>query len=267
MSEIEDDRDVDPHAIREASVDLELADRLDVPASALSIYLEEASVYRPILTGDVFRGVEVPGSTEQESGYDLTMIVGHPSAMREGPKLADRVQASPVFPIAGVRRTAWTPDRFDIFPLPCLRDVAKTNGFDIDHRAWAGDLRLAAPISSGLLDVRSRVACLSAEGVVLLLQRLVHCDTRAAIRLDTLEAVFLPKLNEAELLESWTEEILTAHPPDDLPAGLAQCAQEFDAFLDMTDEHNEMSLRTMLGGPRHQPAAERLIWAEIERRT
>ncbi len=267
MSETEGEEDVEGDVLREAGADAALAERLAVPSSPRSIFLEEASVYRPVLTGDVFRGVRVPGSSDAEAAYDLTMIVSHPSVMRDGPALAERAQAAPVFPIGGVRRTAWTPDRFDIFPLPFLRDVAASNGFDnVEKRAWAADLRLSGPIETSALDVHKRVACLSPEGVLLLLQRLVHTDTRAAVRLDTLELVFLAKLEEVELLETWTEEYLTAHPPGELFDGLARCAADFNTFLGGTDPESGIEIRGMLGRPLHRTVAERLVWAEIERR-
>lgn len=266
MSDVEEEEG-DADAIREADADPALAERLDVPASPRSIYLEEASVYRPILTGDIFRGVPVPGSTAEESAFDLTMIVSHPSVMREGPRLASRAQGAPIFPIGGVRRSEWSPKRFDIFPLPCLHEISEANSVDgVPRKPWAADLRLSGPIDTTQLDVTKRVACLSIERVLLLLQRLVHTDTRAAVRLDTLESVFMPKLNEVELLENWTEAALSANPPEDLGAGLAQCAEDFDAFLDTVSQASETAIREMLGSRRHQTAAQRLIEAEIAQR-
>lgn len=254
-------------AVREASAESALAEKLDVPSSPRGIYLDEVSVYRPILTGDIFRSVRVPGSSDVEASHNLTMIVAHPSVMRDGSTLTDRAKAAPVVPIGGVRKTHWTPDRFDIFPLPCLKSVCESNGFpDVTNLAWAADLRLSGPVDTDLLDVGQRVACLSPEGVLLLLQRFVHTDTRAAVRLDTLESVFLSKLEEVELLETWTEDVLTAHPPDDLATGLAACAAEFDAFLESIHAPSGLRLRDMLNNSLQRGIAQKAVLAEIERR-
>src|SRR5579872_4718439 len=118
---VAEEDDEDTEVIREAPLDAGLSERLAVPSSAGAIYLDEASVYRPLVTGDILLGPAVPGSTAAEMEYGLTMIVSHPSVMREGAVLNKRAQAAPVIPISGVRKTEWTPDRFDIFPLPLLK--------------------------------------------------------------------------------------------------------------------------------------------------
>jgi hypothetical protein len=50
---------------------------LDRPASADELYLargDEVEPYRPVLTGDVFSGVSIPGVPHD----DLGMVISHP---------------------------------------------------------------------------------------------------------------------------------------------------------------------------------------------
>jgi hypothetical protein len=261
-------RDVEPGGETTAPYDTLLATRLGAPATPRSIYLEEASIYRPMSTGDIFRGVPVPGSLEAETRHDLTMVVAHPSAMRRGAKLEPRARAAPVIPITGLSRTKWARGHFNVFPLPQLHFVASENGFGVEERAWGAQLELSAPIDTTRLDVTQRVACLSPEGVHLLLQRLVHADTRASIRLDTLAGVFAPKLEEIELLETWQEELAA---PAIASGGqvadtLARTAEEFDAFAAGAKSQSGESLRVLLDDSTRASEARRIVAAEIRRR-
>jgi hypothetical protein len=188
--------------------------------------------------------------------------------MRQGPALEDRAQAAPILPISGIRRSEWSPNHYDVMPLPKLAAVAKRNGIDIDHRAWAADLRLCGPIETARLDVRQRVACLSEQGVLLLLQRLVHTDTRWAAKYDTLRRVFLPKLEETELLESWNEDLVRPRVDDgaDLEAELTKEAREFDELLRRLDPRLGEPIGTLLADDRRRSEAIRLVSAERRQR-
>lgn len=196
------------------------------------------------------------------------MVVAHPSAMRRGAQLEPRARAAPVIPISGLSKTKWAAGHFNVFPLPLLHVIAAENRFELDQRAWGAHLELAAPADTTTLDVTRRVACLSPEGVHLLLQRLVHADTRAPIRLDTLAAVFAPKLEELELLESWQEELVAPviAQGGDVAATLSRAAEAFEAFVASASTQNGESIRALLDDPRRASEARRLVAAEIRRR-
>jgi hypothetical protein len=246
-----------------------LGGRLDVPDDPKDIYLGEVSVFRPIITGDIFHGVPVPGSSEAEVEFDLTMIVAHPSAMRKGTALEARAQAAPVVQVSGVRRTVWTPDVFDVYPLPLLRDVSSANGFDVTHSPWAADLRLCGPVDTSLLDVRRRVACLSPQGILLLLQRLVHTDTRSAIRLDRLQEAFEAKLEEVEMLETWVEEIVSVQHLEDEAAlaAVAVATREFDDLLESIAAEYGVRVGELLNDFSRRIAVTRRVADERDSRT
>lgn len=247
-----------------------LAERLESPTTPLGIYLEEASIYRPIATGDIFRGVKVPGADEDESSHDLTMVIAHPSAMRKGAALEDRVRAAPVAPVDGLSQSRWANGYYNVFPLPRLSDVAKSNGFDTPPRSWGALLAVAAAVRTSDLDVTQRVACLSPEGIKLLLQRVVHADTRVAVRPDTIASVFRPKLEEIELLESWTEAVV---PPmlasgTDRASALISAASSFEEFLVGTSvDEQGTTRRHLIDDPTSMSRVRRAVMTEILRVT
>jgi hypothetical protein len=260
--------DIESAAGRSAPEDPILAERLGAPSEPIAIYLEEASYYRPIGTGDVFQGVVVPGSTQEEAAFAIAMVVAHPSAMRKGAELEERARAAPVAPVDGLSRKRWARGHFDVFPLPLLSTVAEQNGHKIEDRGWGVLLELAGPIETTQLDVTRRVACLSPEGIHLLLQRLVHADTRFPVREDLLASTFAPKLEELELLQTWNEELVAPVVEDgaDLETELLKAAQAFDEMLNATEGHGGTSLRAMLESRTRAGEAQRLLAAEIRRR-
>src|SRR5690349_601886 len=91
----------------EATFDEELDEKLGVVDDARELYLEEASFYRPISTGDVFLGASVAGASNEEEASGLAMVLSHPSAMRKGPVLADRLRAGPVLAVRGIHPTKY----------------------------------------------------------------------------------------------------------------------------------------------------------------
>ena len=233
----------------------------------MALYLEESSLFRPIATGDIFRRVRVPGSTDAEAEFDLSMILAHPSAMRKGATLEDRVRAAPVAPVDNLSKTKWAKGHYNVFPLPKLAVIAEGNGFDIEARGWAVLLELAAPVETAGLDLNARVACLAPEGIHLLLQRLVHADTRFPVREDLLATVFSPKLDELDLLETWNEELVAPliDAGGDLGSELDKAAQEFDDLLSAARTDGS-TLRSMLEQADRASEARRLIHAEIRQR-
>ena len=254
----------------DAPYDDVIAEGLGAPNDPLEIYLEEASWYRPISTGDIFRDVAVPGNAPHaEAPIVLSMVVAHPSAMRKGAVIEDWVRAAPVAPIKGLRKTTWSAGFYDVFPLPLLSAVAGDNGFQIPNRAWGTMLELTAPTESNELDVRQRVACLSPDGVHLLLQRVVHSHTRVAIHLPLLEKTFAAKLDELDLQEEWNEKLVEPHVADDgadLRERLLDGAHEFDDALAVTPADAAQSIGAMLTDASQAASARRHVRAEIRRR-
>jgi hypothetical protein len=157
------------------------------------------------------------------------------------------VRAAPVVPVSGVRKTQWTSGFYDIFPLPQLPRVAELAGVELEERGWAARLDLSAPISTDTLSIDRRFACLSPDGIHLLLQRLVHADTRVPVRLDTLAATFVPKLLELDLLYSWNEEFVPARVEarGTLEEELLVAAEEFEDVMDAPI--GDSSIRLMIG--------------------
>lgn len=220
------------------------------------------------MTGDIFRGLEVPGSTPEETAFDLTMVLSHPSAMRKGADLEPRVRAAPIAPVKGVSSKKWTPGYYTIFPLPLLREEALANGFEVEERGWATLLELGAPVASNLLDVTRRVACLSPDGIHLLLQCLVNADTRFPVREALIAETFSTKLAEIEMLQTWNEELAAplVDQGSDLEATLRAAASEFEQVLAEPNRRDGNSIRSLLGRVGGAGEAERLLVGEIRQR-
>lgn len=71
------------------------------------LYDERADVSRarPLLQGDVFDGVVLPGFGDDPQ---KVQIVAHPCAMRTGASLTPRITVAPVEPYQLVNGNAWT---------------------------------------------------------------------------------------------------------------------------------------------------------------
>jgi hypothetical protein len=248
-----------------AQFDAELAERLGEPPSPEAIYLGEASPYRPIVTGDIFGGIAVPGPYAEAA---LAMVVAHPSAMRRGAELEEWAKAAPIAPVDGVSKKKWTRGHLGVFPLPRLATIAKKNGFEVEDRPWGALLDFAAPIETAKLDVQRRVACLSPDGIHLLLQRLVHADTRVAVREDTLAAAFAPKLQEIEMLETWNEDLVRPQVDagGDLAEELATGAQDFEEVMNVKGDGGVTSIRELLESGSGVGTAHKRLAAEIRMR-
>jgi len=232
--------------------DAELDAALGTVDAPLDLY-EEASWYRPISTGDIFFDVPVPGCTQEEHGSGLTMILAHPSAMREGAVLEERARAGPVVHDSRISRKKYTPGFYDLFTLPGLSTPAKEAGHELKDQPWAALLGITGTIETASLDVKRRIACLSPTGVTLLIQKLVHCDTRHAVRLDTVGKVMAEKLEEIEQLQQWNEELAAPRVDagESLQTVLLEAADTFEAAL--------QPLRPLLV----DPVRRGVVWRQI----
>jgi hypothetical protein len=230
----------------EGYFDPAIADGLDAPAAPDAIYEDEVSIYRPVFTGDIFQGAEVPGVAASVAPHDLVMVVAHPSAMRTGPVLRPTLRAAPIVPVDNVSPRKWVPGFFDLFPLPLLDEVTAAADVHVERHGWAALLDLSAPLSAEALDINRRIGCLSPDGIHLLLQRLVHSDTRFAVQLKTLATTFAPKLIELDYLYTWNEEFVPGRVDagGTLEAELRTAAEEFEVV--MTSEIGDSCIRSMI---------------------
>lgn len=256
--------DQDDQAGFEPEYDAALAESLAVPSSVDALYLEEASLYRPIGTGDVFIDVSIPGAPTFDSPQSLVMLVAHPCGIRRGATLEARAKSAPVVPAHGISKSKWTNGHFDFFPLPALKRVAGENGFALDDRAWGALLKEAVPVNTEKLTVDNRVACLGPEGLRLLLQRLVHSDTRVAVKPLAIEGTYKSEAEELELFESWNTDLVAQRVAagETLHDALLAEAHEFDLFAGSGDPSPRQLLRNVDTISR----GRKVVFQEIRRR-
>ncbi len=228
---------------------------LDRPGSAEDLYLargDEVRPFRPVLTGDVFAEIAIPGL----DGHELGMVISHPCNMREGAALKEKIQMLPIRPYQEITLEAWTTGgHARVFCLPESRLMDGPCAARFDETGMVA--------SADLTPVRRRM-CLSEKGILLLLQRMVFGQSRADIPLQKFDAVVGHVLAEADLLEEWNERLI----PDDLNeeemiAALATQADAFDTFLSTVIDGS--TLRADLQDAYSRPAVRRAIRAEIGR--
>lgn len=168
--------------------------KLDTYSDPADIYTargSEVNPNRPYFTGDVFRASSAP---EGELG-DMSMIVAHPCSFRVGSQLAERVLVVRVESTQKVGPGAWQTGYFDRMPLPNL-DGAGT---------WIGIFSELSQAPTSELLGATRIACLSEIGINILQQRLTYHLTRTEIPTHIFNQAFSHTLEEADLLEDWTD--------------------------------------------------------------
>lgn len=167
---------------------------LECPASAGDLYLaaraEDVEPARPILTGDILDGVEIPGL----QSIGLAIVLTHPCSMRrDGANLADRLLMARVNESNNIPLQQWSVGHFKVMPLPELMGS--------HHSAFFDEIGLVA---TDRLDLSKRVACLTPFGINLMQQRFIWHLTRFLAPTHRLgeasEAVFA----EADLCEEWS---------------------------------------------------------------
>ena len=243
------------------------------PAVASELYLArgvEVSSCRPVMTGDVFADVEIPGV---EGGAGLALVLMHPCSMRDGAHLRDHLTMCAVRKGAPILPDHWLGN-FGVMPLP---DLVGDGG--LKHRAV---FELAGRVPAKSLDLATRTACLGPRGcgrrldplleqvrlfddrgIVFLLQRLAFSNTRVAVDLETIHKSIEHVLEEANLLEQWIEST-TASPgsaPDHTDITAAEAT--FDALMQRVDPGTQLSNRDMLRKPMTRAAVRRSVVAEL----
>ena len=231
-----------------------VADERGKPVPVEILYLGETNPYRPIVTGDVFPDVPVPGFP-QDDGPRLTMIVAHPSGMRRGARLEDRIRAAPIVQDDRLNPRKIVPGLPDIFQLPLL--PAHIAGVELGEGRWGARIDLAASVDSSQFDVQRRCLCLSARGVALLVQCIVNSDTRVMVREDTIGTMLAPKLLEIEWLETWNDDLIRplVEGGADLHNELLRGADEFESVME-ADRGDDRTLHKMITALESLPAVE-----------
>lgn len=237
-----------------------MAVELDRPGSVESLYIargEPVEPWRPIMSGDVFHGVQILGVPE----HDLVMLISHPCSMRRGAGLLPSLQALPIRSYQSVALGAWSSGHFRALPLPALRQPEGTGEL-------AAILTEIGMVPTSELDLAKRTACLSEKGIVLALQRFFHCLSRVRVGLDTLAVHAQAPLEEAALLEEWNETLAQAQIERgaDQESVLAEEARQFEELLSSNPAGGSAPLRASLGIAAEQASVRRIVGRAIDLR-
>ncbi len=254
---------------------------MEAPRAASELYLargDEVSPWRPVMTVDVFADVDIPGVEPWDGDEEkLAMVVAHPCAMREGPRLKSRLSVVRVVSCQEILLSEWPKRHFSLMPLPDLAGAA-AEGEEresepppaVVHHAAIFELR--GRVETSALDLAKRRACLTEEGVAYLHQRMCHNDTRHPPSVRELMTACAGVFAEIEQAEEWNEALIDAAvlaEPELLHAALERTALDFDAELTVkrTYGKKQSSLRDDLDDPTKRPNARRRIAALRKERT
>ena len=200
-----------------------------------SLYDERGDVSwaRPLLQGDVFDGIVLPGFGDRPM---KVQVINHPCAMRTGADLTPRITVAPVEPHPGVIGQRGWDGNLRVMPLPEL----------IDEKHFATKLIDVTAAPAELLTRARRIATLSHQGIYILQQRLIKHYTRVEMPLELLRRESAAVLIEGVLQWDWIEDVLTEAELGDESAIEAE-AKVFDAWLGEGDP----SPRELLRGEIH----------------
>ncbi|WP_030255944.1 MULTISPECIES: hypothetical protein [Streptomyces] len=204
---------------------------LSEPAAIEDLYAywgETPPASRPLMQGDVFSGVVLPGLGEEPQ---LAQLVMHPCQMRQGPNLRPRISLVPLKASPQRIVSADWRKSIRIMPLPELHGPGTAS--------YKADLCEPSPVPSAALDPAMRLASLSDDGVLLLQQRLVMGATRVHLSLDRFHEQMAPTFTEMELQEEWAEAALASG------SALEDAIKEFHAWLDEGAPTRRASLATV----------------------
>lgn len=228
------------------------------PADIDDLYFDRGDPvdpWRPVMPGDVFAGVGLPGLEPHE----FLVVITHPCSMRgKHGALVPRLQAVVVRPHQKVAAGQWANGFLRVMPLPGL-----VPGSDAFYAAYLNEI---GTVKSEELDLANRRASLSDLGVLLLQQRFIANLARVSVKRSTLEAESAHVFAEAELLEEWLTELAKrrSEAGEDLHAALADESRCFDEFLSSTDR--EPPLRVQLLDSATRASVRRAVRAEIDAR-
>ena len=196
-----------------------------------SLYDERGNVSwaRPLLQGDVFDGIVLPGFGDQPM---KVQIINHPCAMRTGASLTPRITVAPVEPHSRVNGQRGWDGNLRVMPLPELKDEKHFAAKFVDVTAAPAEL-LTRP---------RRIATLSHRGIYVLQQRLVKHYTRVEMPLEVLRSESAAVLTEGVIQWDWIEEVLTEAELTNESAIEAE-AKAFDTWLGEGDPSRRELLR------------------------
>jgi hypothetical protein len=226
-----------------------MPDELEAPASPAELYLargEEVNIDRPLMQGDVFAEIEIPGV---EDGPGYAAVVTHPCSMRrDGVHLSERLLVARVEAAVPVPLDRWAQGNFKVLPLPEL--------LGDDSESYALKFDLSGRVASARLMEAERLACLDTLGICLLLQRLVHHQSRVIVPTSTFHEACAAVFEEVDLAEEWLEAARSAG--EELDAA----AVEFHSFL-RAPRDDERSLQEALHDAARRAHVRRAIRTKI----
>ena len=160
---------------------------------ALYLYrAHEVVPERPVQTGDVFDGIEIPGL---DDGPGLAIVINHPCSMRSnGVDLLERLQLARVAEYQQVPLKAWKRYHQRVMPLPVLL---------LDDRHYAVRFSDFGLVRSEALDLSRRVACLDPLGINLLQQRFIWDISRFLAPTAELHKSCAVAFQEIGFMEEW----------------------------------------------------------------
>jgi hypothetical protein len=184
-----------------------------------SLYDERGNVSwaRPLLQGDVFDGIVLPGYDDQPM---KVQIINHPCAMRMGANLTPRITVAPVEPHPQVVGQKGWDGNLRVMPLPEL----------IEEKHFGAKFIDVTAVPAVLLTRARRIATLSHQGIYVLQQRLIKHYTRVEMPLELLRRESAAVLTEGVLQWDWIEGVLTETELADESAIEAE-AKVFDTWL------------------------------------
>jgi hypothetical protein len=196
-----------------------------------SLYDERGNVSwaRPLLQGDVFDGIVLPGFGEQPM---KVQIINHPCAMRMGADLTPRITVAPVEPHQPVIGQRGWDGNLRVMPLPGL----------IDEKHFATRFVDVTAAPADLLTRPRRIATLSHQGIYVLQQRLIKHYTRVEMPVELLRRESAAVLTEGVLQWDWIEDVLTEAELADESAIEAE-VKVFDTWLGEGDPSRRDLLR------------------------
>lgn len=210
---------------------------------------DEVSNSRPIFTGDVFAGVQLPGSTGKVKARTV-LILQHPCSMRtNGVDLAWQVLVAEVSNRKEIEELGWTHGHFNLMPLPDLRPGVTSQA---RHQAANFDNLYTVPPTV----LMTRIASLSAFGVNLLLQRWVHYSSRVVVPTHHFHEQTVTFYEEADLIEDWCDEA----DGDDARVNAQDCMNWLRADRDGT------TYQEMLRNPQSHSVIRRAMRTELRER-
>ncbi|MDR0960058.1 MAG: hypothetical protein LBM23_06875 [Propionibacteriaceae bacterium] len=210
---------------------------------------DEVSKTRPIFTGDVFTGIQLPGSTGKTKARTVA-VLQHPCSMRtNGVDLAWQVLVAEVSNRKILTEDEWTTGHFNLMPLPDLRPNVDSQA---RHQAANFDnLYMVKPEN-----LTSRIASLSQLGVNLLLQRWVHFSSRVIVPTSTFHEQTVAYYEEADLIEDWCDELDSGNRTDD-----AKACMEW-----LREDRDGRTYQDMLKDPQSHSSIRRAMRSELKAR-